>query len=75
MGAGFAFTVILAILSLSVNRGLTVETKVDLSTLTTGYWFYVWTISLLVFFAGTLVDTAIKAVAMYKKKHKPKIGG
>ncbi len=46
MGAGFGFTAILAILSLSVKNGALTEAKVDLSTLTSGYWVYVWTLSL-----------------------------
>lgn len=75
MGAGFGFTAILAILSLSVKNGAMTEAKVDLSTLTSGYWLYVWTISLLVFFVGTMASTAIKAVVMYKMKRKETVKG
>ncbi len=70
MGGGFGFTAILAVLSLSVRNGAMTEAKVDLSSLTSGSWVYVWTASLLVFFIGTLSETAMKAVAMYKKKRR-----
>ncbi len=74
MGTGLGFTAILAVLSLSVKNGTMTEAKVDLSSLATDYWLY-WTISLLVFSIGTLIDTAIKAVVMYKAKRKSQIGG
>ena len=73
MGVGVGFTTILAILSLSIKYGAMTEAKVDLPTLTSGYWVYVWTISLLVFFVGTLImgiSQSYKLVKAYKEKRK-----
>ncbi len=75
MGTGFGFTAILAVLSLSIKNGIMTEAKVDLSTLTSGYWIYVWTASLLVFFVGTLATRIIQSYKLglaYKTKRKQK---
>ncbi len=77
MGTGFGFTAILAVLSLSVKNGILTESKVDLSTLTSGYWVYVWTISLLVFILGTLLKVLKQQLwgDTDKAKRKSQIGG
>lgn len=68
IGAGFAFTTILFILSLSLRNGLAISPKIDLQTLTSGAYIYLWGFTLLIFIAGNLTEQISKGIAWYKTK-------
>lgn len=73
MGVGVGFTAILTVLSLCVRNGTMAEAKVDLISLTSGYWVYIWEATLLVFSVGMIATAIIQSYHLgkaYKAKQK-----
>lgn len=68
MGVGLGFTTVLFIISLALKQGIGITPKIDLVSLTSGEWVYLWGFGILVFIAGSMAEQISKGIVWYKTK-------